>query len=204
MAKLTTLAKGTLAFLVLAGGVSLIVGSLMGGGFSSRGYDDSKRANDDPRSILVQAVLVDSEAPLTLPAAGSAVSDRDFTKLLSDAESLRTTGAARVRTPAVLVQHAETGEITVEIDGRKFNAGFAPRVIDTKTGPVLRVAMRLIRTDADTSGSAEVANKLSFETVYTAAPGSAVVLDLTGLSSDGSASKLALRTQLIDPTPPAN
>ncbi|RMH28293.1 MAG: hypothetical protein D6692_05470 [Planctomycetota bacterium] len=202
MARLTTLAKGTAAFLVLAVGVSFIIGSLMGGGFSSRSYDDSKRLNDDPRSILVQAVLVESDTPLpaSLPMAGTPVSDAGFKALLSDADALHASGAARVRAPAVLIQHAEQGAIGIKIGDRNFRAAFSPHVIDTKNGPVLRVAMQILRDDTDSSNAGR---SLTFETAYTAAPGSAVVLDLAGMGDAGTNARLALRTSLIALTPTA-
>jgi hypothetical protein len=56
MARLITLAKGTLAFLIVAVGGSIIIGTLMGGGFS-KGYDEMRGVNTDPRSVLVQTGL---------------------------------------------------------------------------------------------------------------------------------------------------
>ena len=197
MTRLTTLAKGTAAFLVLAIGVSFIVGSLMGGGFSSRVEEYTKGVNNDPRSILVQAVLIESDQPLTLPAPGSTLDARGFDKHLADAAGLDP-AAARVRTPSILVQHDETGSLVVKLGDRVFNAAVAPRVIDTKAGPVLRVALTIERSETDSSNAARI---LTFATAYTAAPGAAVVLSLADLGMPGSTASLALRTTLIDPTP---
>jgi hypothetical protein len=204
MARLITLAKGTAAFLIVAVGGSFIIGSLMGGGFS-RSYDELKGLNTDPRSVLVQGVLieVDSAAaqPAALPAPGSALTDAAFNGLLAEADRLRAGGAARVRTPAVLVQHAETGSITVKLGDRTFDAAISPSVIDTKHGPVLRVAIHIQRIDTD---SADTPRELTFATAYTAAPGGAVVLDLAELGLPGTRAVLALRTTMSDPTPRAS
>lgn len=208
MARLITLAKGTAAFLIVAVGGSIIFGILMGGGFS-RSYDELKGLNTDPRSILVQGVLieVDSAAaqpaaqPAALPAPGSALTDAAFNGLLAEADRLRAGGAARVRTPAMLVQHAETGSITVKLGDRTFDAAVSPSVIDTKHGPVLRVAIHIQRIDTD---SADTPRELTFATAYTAAPGGAVVLDLADLGLPGTRAVLALRTTMSDPTPRAS
>jgi hypothetical protein len=204
MARLITLAKGTLAFLIVAVGGSIIIGSLMGGGFSSRS-DYEKSVNDDPRSVLVQAVFVESDQAAgpgpELPAPGQSLDQAAFAALLTGAERLRAAGAARVRTPAMLVQHRESGTVSVKLGGQTFDAAISPSVIDTKHGPVLRVALRLQRADTD---SADTARHLSFETAYTAAPGAAMVLDLADLGAPGTRAVLALRTTLIDPTPAPN
>lgn len=204
MARLITLAKGTAAFLIVAVGGSIIFGILMGGGFS-RSYDELKGLNTDPRSILVQGVLIEVDSPAAqpaaLPAPGSALTDAAFNGLLAEADRLRAGGAARVRTPAVLVQHAETGSITVKLGDRTFEAAVSPSVIDTKQGPVLRVAIHIQRIDTD---SADTPRELTFATAYTAAPGGAVVLDLADLGLPGTRAVLALRTTMSDPTPRAS
>lgn len=203
MSKAITLAKFTLAFVVIAGGFAFILGSLMGGG-SSRGYDALKGINTDPRSILVQAVLIEADAitaqPAALPAPGVQLTDAVFTGLLAEADRLRDAEGARIRTPALLVQHAETGSITVKLGDRIFDAAVSPSVIDTKHGPVLRVAIQIQRTDTD---SAATPRELTFATAYTAAPGNAVVLDLADLGLPGTRAVLALRTTLFNPTPNA-
>ena len=208
MTRLVTLAKGMTAFLIVAVGGSFIIGSLMGGGFS-RGYDDLKGVNNDPRSVLVQAVLIEADqaVPATspfdagLPAPGETLDTGAFNALLANAERLRDGDAARVRTPAMLVQHRESGTVSVKLGDRTFDAAVSPSVIDTKHGPVLRVALRLRRADTD---SADTARHLAFETAYTSAPGAAVVLDLADLGAPGARAVLALRTTLIDPTPAPN
>lgn len=204
MARLITLAKGTLAFLVVAVGGSIIIGTLMGGGFSSRS-DSVKSVNDDPRSVLVQAVFVEADqaagAAPELPAPGQSLDQAAFAALLAGAERLRAADAARVRTPAMLVQHRESGTVSVKLGNQTFDAAISPSVIDTKQGPVLRVALRLQRADTD---SADTARHLLFETAYTAAPGAAMVLDLADLGAPGTRAVLALRTTLIDPTPAPN
>jgi hypothetical protein len=201
MSKAIPLAKFTLAFVIIAGGFSFIIGSLMGGGLRSS-YESMKGINDDPRSILVQAVLIESEAsavPLALlPSPGSQMNDAAFAELMSEAGNLRATNAARVRTPSMLVQHAESGSISVTLGDRSFEADVAPRVIKTKHGHVLRVALQLQRADADSS---DTPRELVFTTAYTSAPGGAVVLDLGDVGQAGSRAVLALRTTLIDPTP---
>lgn len=201
MSKVINIAKLTLAFVVIAGGFSLIIGSLMGGGIS-RGYDEIKGINKDPRSIMVQAVLIETdpgqEAPMTLPPTGAALSDGSFRELVAEADRLRVSGAARVRTPALLVQHAETGRVTITLGEHAFDVVFSPSVIETKHGDVLRVAMQLQRTDEDTSATPR---EMTFSTAYTSAPGGMMVLDLAGIGEAGSRAVLALRTTLIDPTP---
>lgn len=201
MSKAINIAKFTLAFVIIAVGFSIIIGSLMGGG-SSRSYSDLKSINKDPRSILVQAILIETDAntaqPIAIPAPGTQLTDSAFAILFADVDSLRTAVDARVRTPALLVQHAETGSITIKLGDRIFDAALSPSVIDTKKGPVLRVAVQIQRMDSDSSATPR---ELTFATAYTAAPGSAVVLDLADLGLSGSRSVIALRTTLIDPTP---
>lgn len=203
MSKVTNIAKFTLAFVIIVGGFSFIIGSLMGGGFS-RGYDELKGINNDPRSIMVQAVLIETDSntaqPSALPSPGTQLSDTAFAGLLTEAEQLRIDGTARVRTPAMLVQHAETGSISVKLGDRTFDAAVSPSVIDTKHGAVLRVAIQILRTDADSSATPR---ELTFATAYTTAPGNTVVLDLADLGLPGTRAVLALRTTLIDPTPAA-
>jgi hypothetical protein len=82
----------------------------------------------------------------------------------------------------------------------KGTAAFSPHVIDTKHGHVLRDAMQVLREDAD---SADTARSLTCETADTAAPRSAMVLDLAGMGDAGTNARLALRTSLIEPTPRA-
>jgi hypothetical protein len=204
MSKVINIAKYTFAFVVIAGGFSIIIGSLMGGG-ASRSYDKMRGVNSDPRSVLVQAVLIETDAQgvgsIELPTAGARLSDAAFAELLSDAGDLRDSGEARVRTPAILVQHEESGGVTVKLGDRVFNADISPSVIDTKHGPVLRVALQINRIDSDSSATPR---ELSFATAYTTAPGSTVVLDLAGLGLDESRAVLALRTSLSDPTPTEN
>lgn len=203
MSKAINLAKLTLAFVVIAGGFSLIIGSLMGGGMS-RSYDQLKGINTDPRSIFVQAILIETDANTVqlaaLPAPGTQLTDAAFADLLTQADRLRGTEGARIHTPALLVQHAESGSITVKLGDRTFDAVVSPSVIDTKYGPVLRVAIQVQRTDTD---SGATPRELTFATAYTAAPGNAVVLDLADLGLPGTRAVLALRTTLIDPTPKA-
>ncbi len=204
MSKVTNLAKFTLAFVIIVGGFSFIIGSLMGGGFS-RGYDEIKGINNDPRSIMVQAVLIETDSnnaqPGALPSPGTHLSDAEFTGLLTEADRLRVTGAARVRTPAMLVQHAETGSISIKLGDRTFDAAVSPSVIDTKRGAVLRVAIQIQCIDAD---SAATPRELTFTTAYTTAPGGTVVLDLADLGLPGTRAVIALRTALSDPTPAAS
>lgn len=200
MARLITIAKGMTAFLIVAVGGSFIIGSLMGGGFS-RGYDELKGVNNDPRSVLVQAVLIETDGPAgpdALPVPGQVLDQAAFNALLADSKSLRAGDAARVRTPAVLVQHRESGTIAVKLGDRTFDAAVSPSVIDTKHGPVLRVALHIERSDTDSS---DTARSLAFTTAYTAAPGEAVVLDLADLGAPGTRALLAIRTSLIDATP---
>ncbi len=201
MSKAATIAKLTLAFVVIAAGFSFIIGSLMGGGYS-RAYDELKGINSDPRSILVQAVLIETDAgaatPAALPLPGERLTGTAFTELLTEAHALGTNEGARVPTPALLVQHAETGSLSLKLGDRTFDAAVSPSVIDTKHGPVLRVAIEIQRTD---TGSDATPRSLSFATAYTAAPGGAVVLDLADLGLAGSHAMLALRTTLCDPTP---
>ena len=203
MSKAINIAKLTLAFVVIAGGLSIIIGSLMGGG-SSRGYDKLQGINNDPRSIFVQSVLIETDAITAqlaaLPSPGTELTNKDFADLLSIGDRLRDTEGARIRTPALLVQHRETGIVTVKLGDRSFDAEISPSVIDTKHGPVLRVAIRIRSTDTD---SAATPRELTFSTAYTAAPGNAVVLDLADLGLPGTRAVLALRTTLIDPTPSA-
>lgn len=204
MSKAINLAKLTLSFLIIAGGFSIIVGSLMGGGSSRSSYEKARGINNDPRSILVQAVLLETDTngvePATLPAPGATLTDSAFNNLMSDADELRAAGEARVRTPAILIQHAESGSISVSLGDRTFDADISPSVINTKHGPVLRVALQIHRVDTDSSVTPR---GLSFATAYTSAQGGAVVLDLAGLGVPGARSVLALRTTLIDPTPVA-
>ena len=86
MSKAIPLAKFALAFVIIAGGFSFIIGSLMGGGLS-RSYDAIKGINKDPRSILVQAVLVEADPgalqQAALPMPGDSMSDNEFRELMS-------------------------------------------------------------------------------------------------------------------------
>lgn len=198
MSRTTTIAKFTLAFVIIAGGFSLIIGTLMGGGIS-RSYDAIKGVNKDPRSILVQAVLIEAGADsAALPAPGSALSDEAFGELASRAGGLGAEPGVRVRTPAMLVQHGESGSLSVSLGGRAFAFAVSPSVIDTKKGPVLRVALQI---QCDEAAASDTTKELGFTTAYTSAPGGAVVLDLAGLGEAGARAVLALRTTLIDPTP---
>jgi len=203
MSKTINIAKLTLAFVIIAGGFSLIIGSLMGGGVSSS-YDKMKGINNDPRSIFVQAVLIETDAnstqPVSLPTPGAPLTDSVFNSLLSEADSFRATGDARILTPALLVQHAESGIITIKLGDRTFNLDVSPSVIDTKHGSVLRVVIQIQRFEMDSS---ETPRELNFATAYTAASGNTVVLDLAGLGLPGTRSVLALRTTINDPTPVA-
>lgn len=201
MSKVINIAKLTLAFVIIAGGFSIIIGSLMGGG-SSRGYDALKGINNDPRSVFVQAILVEADANTVgtglFPAPGAELTDSAFTSLLSEADSVRAEKGMHVRAPALLIQHAETGSLTVQVGDRIFSADVSPRVIDTKHGPVLRIAIQIQRTDVDSS---DASRKLEFSTAYTTAPGNTVVLDLAGLGLPGTRAVLAVRTVLSDPSP---
>jgi hypothetical protein len=204
MSKVINIAKYTAAFLVIAVGFSLIFGTLMGGG-SSRGYDAAKRLNDDPRSIFVQTVLIETDASVPIPdgisRANEQLSEQDFAAMLESVSQLRGVEGARVRTPAMLIQHAESGALSVRLGDRVFDAELSPSVIDTKKGPVLRIALQIRRADSDSSSSQRA---LSFSTAFTTAPGGAIVLDLADLGIEGTHALLALRTTLLDPTPTAN
>jgi len=205
MSKAINLAKLTLAFVIIAGGLSLILGSLMGGGLG-RSSDYAKGVNNDARSILVRTALIEADAgasmPADLPAPGLPIDDRTFESLQLAARGPQAPDAPSVCAPAVLVQHAEAAIISISVAGQQFNATIAPRVIDTKHGPVLRVAIEIDRLDTDSSGAER---KTAFKTVYTTAPGASIVLDLAGLGAPGSQAVLALHTSLIDPTPtPSN
>ncbi|MBO6512781.1 MAG: hypothetical protein JJ974_02300 [Phycisphaerales bacterium] len=202
MSKAIHLAKYTFAFIIIAGGFSLIIGSLMGGGLSSSSKSRGG-FNNDPRSVLVQTVLLETDAsiprPVSLPLPGSTMANTEFQELMSETESFRSIDNAHIRTPTMLVQHRETGHLMIEIGNSKFDASVSPSVIDTKNGPVLRVGIEILRSDKI---SGQTPRMLAFETAYTAAPGSAIVLDLADLGQPGTRSVLALRTTLIDPTPP--
>ncbi len=204
MSNMFTIAKFTLAFVVIAVGLSLIAGTLIGGG-SSRGYDAMKAVNKDPRSIYVQAVLIETGADISqdvsLPSPDSKLSDAEFDSLVSQARSVRGVDGVQVKTPAMLVQHGESGNITVQVGDRSFDASVSPRVIDTKRGAVLRIALQIQREDTDSSSAPR---ELKFSTAFTSAPGSVVVFDLAGLGIESSRAVLALRTTLIDPTPVAS
>ena len=201
MPRTLSIAKYTLAFMVIAVGFAITFGTLMGGG-SSRAYDSVKSINTDPRSILVQSILIETDAatakPSALPMPGEQLSEAEFIDLLTEADRLRSVENTSIRTPAMLVQHAETGHITVRLGDRVFDAVISPRVIDTKRGAVLRVAIQLQRTDTDSSSTPRA---LTFETAYTAAPGGTVVLDLADIGLPASRAMLAIRTTLLDPTP---
>lgn len=201
MSKAIPLAKFTLAFVIIAGGFSFIIGSLMGGGLS-RSYDAVKGINNDPRSILVQAVLIESDhssAPIaSLPMPGESMSDAAFSELMSEADALRANGGMHVRTPAMLVQHKESGHLSVKLGDRTFTAAVSPSVIEIKDKYVLRVALEIQRAQTDSS---DTPSELVFTTAYTSAPGGAIVMDLGDLGMPGSRSVLALRTTLVNPKP---
>ncbi|MDF1808791.1 MAG: hypothetical protein P1U42_03755 [Phycisphaerales bacterium] len=201
MSKAITIAKFTLVFVVIAGGFALIFGTLMGGGLS-RSYDELKGINNDPRSIFVQSILIETdtndEQLVALPALSTQMSGTEFSKLFDEVSRARSGNGAHIRTPALLVQHSETGSISVKLGDHTFNTAVSPSVIDTKHGPVLRVAIQVQRSDLD---SATTTQELAFETAYTAAPGSAILLDLADLGLAGTHAVLALRTTLVDPTP---
>lgn len=201
MSKAIPLAKFTLAFVIIAGGFSFIIGSLMGGGIS-RSYDAIKGINNDPRSILVQAVLIESDqtsAPIaSLPMPGETMDDNAFMALMTQADGLRSSGGAHVRTPAMLVQHAESGHLSVKLGDRTFNAAISPSVIEIKDKYVLRVALEISHAGVDSS---QTPSELVFTTAYTTAPGGAIVMDLGDLGAPGSRALLALRTSMINPRP---
>ncbi len=202
MSKAIPLAKFTLAFVIIAGGFSFIVGSLMGGGSFSRSYDAAKGINNDPRSILVQSVLIETEPgtmqPAALPMPGESMNDNAFRELMTEADSLRTNNAAHVRTPTMLVQHAESGQISIKLGDRTFDAAVSPSVIEIKDKYVLRVAIEIRRNETDSS---DTPRELVFTTAYTTAPGGAIVMDLADLGVPGSRAILAIRTSLINPKP---
>ena len=201
MSKAIPLAKFTLAFIIIAGGFSFIIGSLMGGGIS-RSYDAIKGINNDPRSILVQAVLIESdqtsEPIASLPMPGESMSDSAFRELMSEADRMRMDEAVHVRTPAMLVQHAESGHLSLKLGDRSFDAAISPSVIEIKDKYVLRVAIEIQRAQTDTS---DTPSELIFTTAYTSAPGGAIVMDLGDLGMPGSRSVLAMRTTLVNPKP---
>ena len=200
MSKAITLAKFTLAFVIIAGGFSFIIGSLMGGGSFSRSYDAGKGINDDPRSILVQSVLIETEQgslqQAAFPMPGESMDDDAFRELMTEADALRTSGTAHVRTPAMLVQHAESGQISVKLGDRTFDAAISPSVIEIKDKYVLRVALEIRRNETDSS---DTTRELVFTTAYTTAPGGAIVMDLADLGIPGSRAILAIRTSLVLP-----
>lgn len=200
MSKVTSLAKFTLAFVALAAGISFIVGSLMGGGYSRSEY--AKGSNNDPRSVLVRSILIESESPSVLPpelpAAGNAIDEQSFEALLQAARGPQDADKPAIRSPSVLVQHAETAIISIHVAGRVFEAKISPRVIETKHGEVIRVAIEIDRTDATSSGAERT---VAFRTIYTTAPGGSMVMDLAGLGLPGSQAVLAIQTELIDPSP---
>jgi hypothetical protein len=191
MARLFTLAKGTVAFLIVAVGVSVIIGSLMGGGFSR--LNEYASLNDDPRSVLVHAVLVDGDA-VGGTAGGVTLDAAAFRALMERAGTMES--GVMVRSPAMLVQHGETGTVQVTDGVKTFAAGFSPHVIKTRTGPVIRLAVEIKQAE-----TGEAARALEFATAYTAKPGATVVLDLAGMGADGNGLRLALRTELMDPAP---
>jgi hypothetical protein len=201
MSKAISLAKFTLAFVIIAGGFSFIIGSLMGGGIS-RSYDAIKGINNDPRSILVQAVLIESDqtsAPIaSLPMPGETMDDNAFRALMTQADGLRSSGGAHVRTPAMLVQHAESGHLSVKLGDQTFDAAISPSVIEIKDKYVLRVALEISHAGVDSS---QTPSELVFTTAYTTAPGGAIVMDLGDLGAPGSRALLALRTSMINPRP---
>lgn len=201
MSKAINLAKLTFAFVIIAGGFSIILGSLMGGGLSSS-YDRVKGHNNDPRSIFVQAVLVETDGvpaqALKLPNPGAQMNNAAFNNFLENSDELRETGNARIKSPSMLIQHRETGSLNITLGDRIFDTTISPSIIDTKHGPVLRVAIQIQRIDTD---SAATPQDLTFTTAFTSAPGSAVVLDLADLGLPNTRSMLALHTTLIDPTP---
>ncbi|MBO6739118.1 MAG: hypothetical protein JJ916_04585 [Phycisphaerales bacterium] len=201
MSKAIPLAKFTLAFVIIAGGFSFIIGSLMGGGIS-RSYDAIKGINNDPRSILVQAVLIESDqtsAPIaSLPMPGETMDDNAFRALMTQADGLRSSGGAHVRTPAMLVQHAESGHLSVKLGDRIFDAAISPSVIEIKDKYVLRVALEISHAEVDSS---QTPSELVFTTAYTTAPGGVIVMDLGDLGAPGSRALLALRTSMINPRP---
>ena len=186
MSKAIPLAKFTLAFVIIAGGFSFIIGSLMGGGIS-RSYDAIKGINNDPRSILVQAVLIESDqtsAPIaSLPMPGETMDDNAFRALMTQADGLRSSGGAHVRTPAMLVQHAESGHLSVKLGDRIFDAAISPSVIEIKDKYVLRVALEISHAEVDSS---QTPSELVFTTAYTTAPGGVIVMDLGDLGAPGS------------------
>ncbi len=201
MSKAIPLAKFTLAFVIIAGGFSFIIGSLMGGGIS-RSYDAIKGINNDPRSILVQAVLIESDqtsAPIaSLPMPGETMDDNAFRALMTQADGLRSSGGAHVRTPAMLVQHTESGHLSVKLGDRTFNAAISPSVIEIKDKYVLRVALEISHAGVDSS---QTPSELVFTTAYTTAPDGVIVMDLGDLGAPGSRALLALRTSMINPRP---
>ncbi len=202
MTKTWKIAKFTLAFVIIAGGFSLIIGSLMGGGVS-RGYDKIMGVNTDPRSILVQSVLIDAQSgalgSMDIPEPGSMLNESSFNKLVSQSNLLRSADGAHVRTPSILIQHKETGTLYVTHQDQRFFTVLSPSVIDTKYGPVLRIALSVHRSESE-EGSDDY-QEFEFSTAYTSAPGGAVVFDLADLGVPGSRAMLAVRTSLIDPTP---
>ncbi|HBS29174.1 MAG TPA: hypothetical protein DEB06_06910 [Phycisphaerales bacterium] len=112
------------SFVILLGSASLIVGSLMGGGYSSS--DDRKTANPDPRSVAIELLIVeDLSASASAGAApnpllreiaatnGAALTAQEFDTLRSKAITAAESPSPPVRLSrfSVLVQHGEVATL---------------------------------------------------------------------------------------------
>jgi hypothetical protein len=197
---LTRLAKAVALCAIFADGAGLITGVLMGGGYSESG--DS--TNDDPRSVLVEAVIVDygaDSAPAWAAALGDGRTARArldaaaFAELVAAARAASASGGTVVRMPSALVQHGEEGRIAVTAAGGGFTVSLAPRVLKDD---VLRLAVEAAWDGASSSGDPR---KVELSTAFTSDGAGGVVLNLAGAGAEGGGVLLAIRPTLVEPAP---
>jgi len=189
-------------------GIALLFGVGVGAGavfmtLSGGGYPSGPSKNDDPRSVLVESVIVsyDAGADLGLPVgAGTGtrarLSGSAFEEFVAAVSAAGASEGVSVRSPGAIIQHEERGSIQIETPGGSFEVTMAPMVLEEG---VIRLAIDASWAGEHAGGDGR---SVGFSTVFTSA-GGGVVLDLSGVSGsdlDGGGLVVAMRPELIDPT----
>jgi hypothetical protein len=193
---LTRVAKAVGLCVLIALGGGLIAGLMMGGGYSG----SSNRFNDDPRSVLVETIIVEYEASAGTAwaevlgpsrAARTELDARAFGEFVAQTRAAAAKGEAVVRMPSAIVQHNEQGKLLVKGPHGEFAMNLAPRVLKND---VLRIA---IETQWDAQSSSGDPRRVELSTSFTSDGSGGVVLDLAGAGRDGGGIILAIRPTLL-------
>lgn len=181
---------------------ALLVAPMIGGGYSGR---EAKPVgfvhNDDPRSVALDAILVEySTIGATDPVLdallaeastiGGRISDEAFARCR--ALAVQAAGSERVlalRTPSVLVQHR--ADATLKWTGYHGHMHALTVWPDVLKGDVMRLGLTM-----ETMQGSE--RTLEFSTVFTATTGTAIAMDHAGIDADADRSMLlVVRPRLI-------